>query len=267
MLGIDHDAIRDRLDQGLGVIMRLFKGEVVTEETNWYCLRDARLQVLPSRGRTWKSRSQRLARVRPPHGGKAWREPAVDRSNHEKRRRGLALDLGYLRPSCGTTRKDGRSARLAAGRPCPCGRDAREGARERAFGLQSWLNYFTKVGTLPLGISGDGDIDIEIDTLVDSGVAVIGTPDDMIAQIERLAAKSGGFGGFLSMSHDWADFIETKRSYELIARYVMPRFRDQVAARTAANIWAKENTPSFPNSGKRRQPRPAQTDYEGRGQT
>ena len=31
MLGIDHDAIRGRLEQSLGVIIRLFNGEVVTE--------------------------------------------------------------------------------------------------------------------------------------------------------------------------------------------------------------------------------------------
>jgi limonene 1,2-monooxygenase len=30
MLGIDHDAIRNRLDQGLGVILRLLHGEVIT---------------------------------------------------------------------------------------------------------------------------------------------------------------------------------------------------------------------------------------------
>ena len=36
-----------RLDQSLGVIIRLMSGEVVTESTDWYQLRDARLQVQP----------------------------------------------------------------------------------------------------------------------------------------------------------------------------------------------------------------------------
>ena len=81
--------------------------------------------------------------------------------------------------------------------------------------------------------------------MADSGIAVIGTPDDLVAQINRLLKQSGGFGCFLSMSHDWADFEQTKRSYELIARYVMPRFNGQLAPRDAANRWAKEKHDEF----------------------
>ena len=53
---------------------------------------------------------------------------------------------------------------------------------------------------------------------------VIGTPDDAIALIERLYAKQGEFGVMLHQAHNWADWEATKRSYELYARYVMPRF-------------------------------------------
>jgi limonene 1,2-monooxygenase len=41
------------------------------------------------------------------------------------------------------------------------------------------------------------------------------------------------------MAHDWADFAETKRSYELISRYVIPRFTNQLKQRQLANAWAK----------------------------
>jgi limonene 1,2-monooxygenase len=246
MLGIDHDVIRDRLDQGLHVILRLFNGEVITEETDWYRLRDARLQVLP---------------FTRPHMEIAI--PAVGTPSGPR----TAGKYGFGLLSIAATMKKGFEAlpstwetyaQAAAQRERTANRgdwrlvgpvhvaETREKARANVrFGLQPWLNYFTRVGTLPLGICGDGEIDSEIDTLVNSGVAVIGTPDDMITQIERLVAKSGGFGGFLSMSHDWADFTETKRSYELIARYVMPRFQDQVAARAAALQWAKEKHAEF----------------------
>ena len=33
-------------------------------------------------------------------------------------------------------------------------------------------------------------------------------------------------------AHNWADWAQTKRSYELIARYVMPRFQSRLAARS-----------------------------------
>lgn len=130
--------------------------------------------------------------------------------------------------------------------------ETREQARANVrFGLQFWLNYFTKVGTLPLGHSGDGNLETEIDALLNAKIAVIGTPDDLIAQIERLKSKAGTFGCFLDMAHYWADFDATKRSYELIARYVMPRFQAQLSAREDALNWAKEMHPRL--SEKRRQ--------------
>jgi limonene 1,2-monooxygenase len=42
--------------------------------------------------------------------------------------------------------------------------------------------------------------------------------------IERLQAKQGEFGVILFQSHNWADWEETKKSYELYARFVMPHF-------------------------------------------
>jgi limonene 1,2-monooxygenase len=54
---------------------------------------------------------------------------------------------------------------------------------------------------------------------------IIGTPDDAIAQIERMQAETGGFGGLLLATHEWASTEKLRRSYELFARYVMPHFR------------------------------------------
>jgi limonene 1,2-monooxygenase len=136
--------------------------------------------------------------------------------------------------------------------------ETREKARANVrFGLQFWLNYFTKVGTLPLGMSGEGNIETEIDALLDARIAVIGTPADLIEQIERLKLKAGDFGCFLDMAHYWADFDQTKRSYELISRYVMPHFQGQLAARNDALAWAKSKHGEF--SEKRRQAAALQT--------
>ena len=43
-----------------------------------------------------------------------------------------------------------------------------------------------------------------IDAQVEDGSWVIGTPDDCIEAIERLDARSGGFGGFLVQAQEWA---------------------------------------------------------------
>jgi limonene 1,2-monooxygenase len=70
------------------------------------------------------------------------------------------------------------------------------------------------------GMSGGDPVDI----LVGAGRAVIGTPDDAIAMIEKLQAKQGAFGVLLIQAHNWAEWEETKKSYELYARFVMPHF-------------------------------------------
>lgn len=58
---------------------------------------------------------------------------------------------------------------------------------------------------------------------------VIGTPEMAIAQIERLVDKTGGFGCYLFLGADIADWSATLRSYELFAERVMPHFTGQLA--------------------------------------
>jgi limonene 1,2-monooxygenase len=50
VLGIDPMVQRDRQDEAIGVIKRLFAGERVTHESEWFTLRDARLQLFPLPG-------------------------------------------------------------------------------------------------------------------------------------------------------------------------------------------------------------------------
>src|SRR6201993_4832708 len=47
MLGIDPMVQRDRQDEAIGVIKRLFAGERGTPESDWFPLRDVRLQLSP----------------------------------------------------------------------------------------------------------------------------------------------------------------------------------------------------------------------------
>src|SRR5260370_7840416 len=47
MLGIDPMTQRDRMAEGIDVIMRLVRGETVTEKTDWYTLVGAKLHLPP----------------------------------------------------------------------------------------------------------------------------------------------------------------------------------------------------------------------------
>ena len=68
----------------------------------------------------------------------------------------------------------------------------------------------------------------------------MGTPDDCVHAINRLAEQSGGFGGFLVQTVDWAPREKMLRSYELLARYVMPQFQGTAASTAASNRWAAD---------------------------
>ena len=89
-------------------------------------------------------------------------------------------------------------------------RDVREGRDDER------QNYYRRVA----GMKNDTTLEQEIE----EDTSLVGTPDDMIAALERLLAATGGFGGFLVLANDWANQRATLNSYELIARYVIPHF-------------------------------------------
>ena len=49
----------------------------------------------------------------------------------------------------------------------------------------------------------------------------------------------------MQLAHNWADFEQTKRSYELMARYVFPKFQELNTNREASIAWAKANREEF----------------------
>jgi limonene 1,2-monooxygenase len=137
--------------------------------------------------------------------------------------------------------------------------ETREKARANVrFGLEKWLAYFQQIGGSPVaqaqaqaaGIqqglaAAAGQAADPVDALIESGTAVIGTPDDAVEQIERLEKRSSGFGCFLQLAHEWADRDATLKSYELFARYVMPRFQASNDVRRASYDWTGENRDTF----------------------
>ena len=60
------------------------------------------------------------------------------------------------------------------------------------------------------------------------GTAVVGTPDDLVAAIRNLYEITGGFGVVIGFAHDWANHEATRRSWDLVARYVIPEINGQL---------------------------------------
>jgi limonene 1,2-monooxygenase len=240
MLGIPVAKQRDRMAESLDVILRLFRGEVVTEKTEWYDLQNARVQLLPY---TKPHPEVCVASTITPSGG----------------RLAGKYGLGMLCVAATTAAgydvlgtNWGIAEEVAASRGLAMHRDrlrlvgpvhiapTREQAFENVkFGLKRWIDYFTMFNPAAVGDAFHADNPAE--ALVASGQAVIGTPEDAIAQLERLQQQSGGFGCFLQLAHNWADWEHTRKSYELWARYVTPHFRRASANREASIEWCREN--------------------------
>lgn len=113
------------------------------------------------------------------------------------------------------------------------------------YGITQWFRYFQNVAAFPQMAVEGGDIDEMVD-FVNGGLGVIGTPDQAIVQIEELLEQSnGGFGAYLTLSHNWANNQATKKSYELLARHVMPRFQGSVSSLVSAADRAQQARPEL----------------------
>jgi limonene 1,2-monooxygenase len=125
--------------------------------------------------------------------------------------------------------------------------ETREKARRNVeYGLEAWARYFREVATFPIVPPGITD---PYAYLIENKMAVIGTPDDAIAYIETLLGGAGGFGALLQLAHNWADWAETKRHYELMARYVFPHFQNSNRLREASYDYSHANWETFAGRG------------------
>lgn len=242
MMGIPVQKQRDRMDEALGVLVQLLRGEEVTHQSDWFELKNARLQMTPY---SRPSVEMAVANQVSPTGARA------------AGRHGLGL------LSLGATSTAGFNA-LASNWAIACEQAVEHGqsmdrsgwrlvgpmhiaeTREQAmadvrFGLDKWIFYFREVANLPIVPEGDDPVQAMIDT----GLAVIGTPDDAAQRLQQLVDQSGGFGAFLFMDHNWAPWEAKKRSYELVARYVFPQFQALNVNRQASMDWVRGNKGEF----------------------
>jgi limonene 1,2-monooxygenase len=223
MIGADIKALRPMLEEVAQIIVALVSGEEVTHETSWYKLYKARTHLNPY---TRPHPEIAVASAITPSGGMLAGKhgfgmlcvAATETAGFD------VLDENWkianqVAAECGKT-MDPAKLRLVV--PMHIAATREQARADVALGLPRWAEYFDRVAPAGMrGLTGHGDL---VDVLVGAGRAVIGTPDDAITMIERLQAKQGEFGVMLFQSHNWADWEQTKKSYELYARFVMPHF-------------------------------------------
>jgi len=224
-LAIDPMKLRDRQDEAMGIIKRLFEGEErFSYESEWFQLRDAKLQLRPFQ----ENMEFAVASTKSPSGMTlAGKYGAGVLSIGATATAGLQAlprqwsfaEESALKHNNVVDRKNWRilmSWHIA---------ETREKAREQAGdGLMRHNNEYT-VKTLR---GGEGSIFKTADEAVDEtafseqSVAVIGTPDDLVAKIREMVSITGGFGCVIGFAHDWANREDTRRSWDMVARYVIP---------------------------------------------
>ncbi|MBI2684582.1 MAG: LLM class flavin-dependent oxidoreductase [Actinobacteria bacterium] len=266
MLGIDPMLLRPRMAEALEVIVRLFTERTpISVDSDWFTLREAVLQLAPHQsphppiaitsmespagmelaGR-FGAGVLSLSVARGPGGpidlARQWRiaEEAADRH-------GRRVSRSEWRLAVTMHVAESRAEAVA---------DVRAAAGRHVFG------YVEGVTGRPSAVPGPSDL--VVDQMMELGAWAIGTPDDAIAAIERLIERSGGFGGVLIWGNEWAPWASVLRSYELIARHVIPHFDGSLVSIEASHAVARSRARDGLNAARMAAVEAAQRDYDMR---
>lgn len=249
MMGIDPRRQRDMMVEATEVIQRLLRGEAVSQTTDWFTVDQARLQLSPYNRDGIEIAVASM--VSPAGATLAGRLGLSMLSLSATDARGFdALDVNWgAREKVGAEHgmpADRATWRIVASMHLA---ETREQARaEVEHGILDLCGYMEGMGKtkLPFATSPADAFDHwSTHGLPVFGVPTFGTPDDAIATIERLVEKTGGFGTFLFLAHNCADWEATKRSYALFAENVMPAVRAMNASRVASIDYVGDNAGTF----------------------
>ena len=240
MLGIDATTQRRRMDEALEAIMALLACDgPVTRKTDWFEMNDARLHLRPYSDPHFPIA---VASTLTPAGPQtAGRHGVGMLSLGAGMPGGLAALAGQWRLAEAAAAANGKTVDRADWRMVMnvhvAETDAAAMEQVRAGERMETVGYFEDALGRPPGRSQDPLTDG-----VAAGATLVGSPDTVAAGIQNLLEHSGGgFGGFLFRAHDWADREQSWRSYELFARWVMPRFQQSLDMPRASHAWAVAN--------------------------
>jgi limonene 1,2-monooxygenase len=250
MLGIDPARQRHMMAESLDVIVRLLHGEVVTERTDWFDLHDARLWMTPF---TRPHPEIAVASAVSPFGARLAGRHGVGLLSFA-----ASVPAGYnaLHSNWGVceaaaaehgTNVDRFDWRIVAPvHLAPTREQAEAEVVDGVFQFAKVLEHYQAVGDVEWAASPEAALHHWRESgFTAFGMGIIGTPDDAIARIEDFVGQSGGFGSFLILAHNTADWEATLRSYDLFARYVVPHFRRANAARRASADWCHDHAQDY----------------------
>jgi limonene 1,2-monooxygenase len=228
MIGLSQTQTRGLMEQSLGVIMQLLTTEEpVTFKNDRWDLRDARLHLRPYSNPLFDITAAAVASPTGPklagrYGIGMLSIGATTAAGFDA----LALHWDVLEEQAKVHGKAVDRSKWRLVGMAHCAETKEQAYKDVEYGIEQWFRYFQSVAAFPQMAVGGSNIREMISFVNDSGLGAIGTPDMCAEQIDRLMKQSnGGFGAYLLLAHNWANPAATLRSYELIAREVMPRFQ------------------------------------------
>ncbi len=250
MLGIDPANQRRMMNESLECMIDLFEGKTVSRETDWFKLKDARLQLLPyQRPRMEMSVACAVTPTGPVTAGRLGLGMLSLAASSSIGFNALGQHWDAYAEAAG---KHGRTVRRNSWRVVVNMHLAE--TREQALADLEWgamdlVGYVRGVtGSFTDGMLGkihtpaDAVKRLTTEGMGIFGILQAGTADDMIAYIETLRRQTGGFGCVMFFAHNCANFEAVKKSYELFARFVIPHFRRSNQNREVSLAWAHDNS-------------------------
>ena len=247
MMGIETTTQRDRMVEGLEAVMRLFNEDGgISIDGSYFKMRDAHLQVKPYQK---PHMPIVVANTISPSGMVAAGKLGCGvLSIASFAKGGVEILPKRWQIAEETAAENGKTVDRKNWRlvfPIHLAESRKEALDDVREGANRWIQeYF--IDTLAARIQfeeypGQPREEMNIDRMAEQGRAIIGTPEDAIKRINEVwEASEGGFGGLLVLAHEWAPREKTLHSYELLARYVMPKFQGMADSIQYSNKWTAD---------------------------
>ena len=240
MMGLEARTQRPRMEEALSAIMKLLAcEEPVTMKTEWFELREARLHLAPY---SHPHMDIKVASSTTPSGVLAAAKHGLGLISLGAGLPGGPQKLAeQWRMGEAEAAKHGQTMNRADWRlvvNLHCAEDDERAMREVRIGERiETEDYFGEVLGRPPMRSED-----PLRDGLKAGTTLVGSPETVAKGIERLLAfTDGGAGGILFRAHEWADRHQTLNSFELFARWVMPRFQGSLRMQTQSREWCVAN--------------------------
>src|SRR5919204_312832 len=247
VLGIDPMMQRDQQDEAIAVIRRLFRGERVTAKSDWFTLQNAQLQLLPLQEEMPFAVASQISPSGMTLAGKHGIGVISIGSVSSEGLNALPTQWGFAEAAA---KKHGRTVDRKDWRVLLSWHIAETREQAIAEARQGLLRHHNQyiVGTLQRpGATAfkDPDEAIEKTAFGPGAAATIGTPDDLVARLKQVVEMSGGFGTVVGFVHDWANPENTFRSWDMVARYVVPEINGYLTGLRKSQKFVIENRGVF----------------------